>query len=180
MPSYWMSLMRTAARASLQLGSQTGDVAQVEQAIRYLAEIIETGHGGRRERAAVLTLRGRASLRLATWGPRRDGALLRNAVNDFDAALALTDRHAAPGLWAGIVLARADARRLLAVRTGATGDFAKVIEEYEAALAAMPEAEDSPRRGAALTGIARARLARAVVGGEDDARAIAAMLDPAR
>lgn len=173
MPAYWLSLMRTAARARLQLGTQTGDPAQIGQAIRFLSEIVEADRGGRRERAAILTLRGRAATQLAALLPRDESASLADALDDFDAALALTDRHAAPALWTGIMLARAQARRRLATRRRDADALSAAIGDFGAVLAALPEAEGSPRRGEAMAGIARARLARALIARADDPGAVA-------
>lgn len=173
MPAYWLSLMRAAARARLQLGAQTGDPAQIGHAIRYLSEIVEADTGGRRERAAILTLRARAAVQLAALMPHGAGASLADALGDFDAALAQTDRQAAPALWAGIMLARAQARWRLATRLRDVAGLSSAIEDFRAVLALSPAADGSPRRGEAMAGMARTRLARALISRADDPVAVA-------
>lgn len=180
MPTYWLSLMRTAARARLHLGRQTSDVAQIAQAVALMAEIVDTGLGGPRERAAVLVLRGRANHLRAMLEPQQAAPSLRKALHDLDAALALIDRHAAPALWADIVLARAQARHRLGLCLGDAPGLAAAADGYRAALVALPLAEGSPGRGAALVGAARARLARVVIARDDDPAGIASQLGAAR
>ena len=172
-PAYWTALMRIAADARLRLGLQMGDPAQVEQAIALAGEVIATDGSGPREQAAMLALRGRAALRLATLRPEDAEATLGRALDDLDAALALTDRAAAPGLWAGICQVRAETLGLDGTRARDPARLEKAIGDFEAVLATLPEAETSQQRGIARAGLARTRLARALAGGGGNALDIA-------
>jgi tetratricopeptide (TPR) repeat protein len=175
-PAYWTALMQTAAKARLQVGAQTGDPAQVEQAIALSGRALDGRQVGARERASLLTLRGRAARRLAMLRPGEAAPLAARALADFDAALALVNRRAAPSLWSTIGLARAETL----VTIGGRGTIDLAIQGFSSVLETLPETNAGPRRGTALAGRGRARLAAIAAGGADDAISIAADFRAAR
>ncbi len=167
-PAYWMALMQTAAKARLQVGAQTGDAAQVEQAIELAGQALDRRKGGPRELAALLSLRGRALRRLAVLRPERAADAAGAALRDLDAALLLVDRKAAPSLWSAISAERAETSMI----AGEPAALERAIEGFTAVLDALP-ADAGPRRGLALAGRGRARLAAIAAGRDDDADDIA-------